>query len=333
MACVAFFDVEKWEEEYLSKRLSAHKLEFHEESLNLKNAHLAKECDAASIFIYSAINEGLLKKLPKLKIVATRSTGFDHINLSACRKKRVTVCNVPVYGENTVAEHSFALILNLSRKIHKAYERTVRGDFSLEGLMGFDLKGKTIGVVGVGNIGRHVIRIAKGFEMSVLGFDVKKPPGLGKKLGFKYVGLNELLSKSDVVSLHVPYNKATHHLINESNIGLMKRGAVLINTSRGAVVSTDAIIIALQNGILSGAGLDVLEEENLIKEEAQLLSKQFPLSSLQTVVKNHILLKNENVIITPHIAWYSKEARQRILETTAANLNAFFKKKPINVVE
>ncbi|MBI3034501.1 hydroxyacid dehydrogenase, partial [Candidatus Woesearchaeota archaeon] len=253
--------------------------------------------------------------------------------LDECKKRNITVCNVPFYGENTVAEHTFALILALSRKIIEGAERTRKGDFSLDGLRGFDLKGKTIGIVGMGSIGQHVARMAKGFEMNILAFDLRKDSKLAKSLGFRYVDFEYLLKNSSIITLHCPYSKATHHLINKSNIGKIKKGGILINTARGALIETEALVNALSRGIISSAGLDVLEEECAIKEEKQLLSKRFAQEcDLRTVLENHILQRMENVVITPHNAFNSTEALLRILDTTIENIKAYSRKKPVNVV-
>jgi D-lactate dehydrogenase len=271
--------------------------------------------------------------MPRLKFIATRSTGYDHIDLAACRARHVTVSNVPSYGENTVAEHTFGLILALSRNIHRAYVRTARGDFSLDGLMGFDLKGKTIGIIGAGHIGLHVIRMAKGFGMEALAYDVKQDRFLAEVLDFKYASLEQLLAQSDVISLHAPYTPRTHHLINRDTLKLMKRGAILINTSRGGLVDTAALVWALEEDILAGAGLDVLEGEELIKEEKQLLANQESAEKLRLLLSNHILRNRENVVITPHSAFNSREALNRILDTTIANILSFAAAKSINVVQ
>lgn len=331
---IAFFEIQDWEKEILKKSslASCGELLFFSEELDEKNVGKVADCEIVSIFIYSQINKIVVEKIPRLKFIATRSTGFDHMDMETCKKKGIQISNVPFYGENTVAEHTFALILSLSRNIHKAYVRTVKGDFSLEGLMGFDLKGKVLGVVGAGHIGLHVVKMARGFGMEVLAYDVQKNSFMEEVLGFKYVSLEELLAQSDIISMHAPYNAKTHHLINKENIKKIKRGSLLINTARGALVDTEALVQALDEGILSGAGLDALEEENLVKEERQILSSQFPREKLETLVRNHILLHRENVVITPHIAFYSQEALQRILETTISNLNAFLNHQPVNLV-
>jgi D-lactate dehydrogenase len=329
---IAFFEVKDWEEEYLKKRLDGHLLKFSAEKLSLENTQQIKDSDAVSVFIYSKIDEQIIREIPNLKLITTRSTGFDHIDLETCKKQGITVCNVPSYGENTVAEHTFALILSLSRNMCKACIRRFEQDFSIEGLEGFDLKGKTIGVIGTGQIGLHVIRIAKGFDMNVVAYDVHQNKLLSEVLGFEYATLEDLLARSDVITLHVPYMKATHHLMNKDTFKLVKKGAILINTARGSIVDTEALIEALDNKILAGAGLDVFEGEEVIKEERQLLYDPKNLEVLTSLVKDHILLSKDNVVFTPHIAFYSKEALERILETTVENIAAFVSGKPQNMV-
>jgi D-lactate dehydrogenase len=333
MPKIAFFEIEEWEKPYLKKELKNHKLYFFSDAINESNVNKIKDVDIISIFIYSKLNKFILSKFKNLKLIVTRSTGFDHIDMKECRKKKIIVCNVPYYGENTVAEHTFALILNLTRKIHKAWERTRRLDFSQEGLRGVDLRDKTLGVVGAGSIGQHVIRIAKGFEMNVIAFDIHKNKKLQKKLNFKYYDFNNLLRNSDIITLHCPYNKHTHHLINKNNIKKIKKGALLVNTARGGLVETNALVNALDSGILKGAGLDVLEDECYVKEDKQVMSKNFPKKcDMKIILENHILAKKDNVIITPHNAFNSVEALQRILDTTIDNIKDFLKKKVINKV-
>ncbi len=334
MKKVAFFEVERWEEEFIKKSLKGVQLKFFEERFDPEDVWKVKDCEVLAVFIYSKITDKILEKLPKLKLIATMSTGYDHIELEACAKRGITVCNVPKYGENTVAEHTFALILAISRKIIESRDRTMRGDMSLEGLRGFDLQNKTIGIVGMGSIGQHVARIAKGFEMNILAYDLNRDKKLSKELGFKYADFNTILKNSDIITLHCPYNKATHHLINSSNIMQAKKGAVLINTARGGLVETSALLKALNKKIIGAAAIDVLEEESAIKEEKQLLSKHFTQESdLKMILQNHFLQRMDNVIITPHNAFNSKEALLRIIETTVMNIKAFNNKKPINAVK
>ncbi len=333
MSKIVFFEVTPTEREFLRKSpLARFKPTYFEGKSQDAESSVLRSAEMVSVFIYSTLRAETLKRMPKLKMIATRSTGFEHIDLAYCRKHGIVVSNVPFYGENTVAEHTFALILALSRKVHQAYFRTIRGDFSFEGLEGFDLKDKTLGIIGTGHIGIHAARIAKGFGMKVMAYDVKQNNFLAETLGFKYVSLDYLLANSDIITLHAPYNPKTHHMINRSNIRKIKRGALLINTARGALVETEALTWALDQGILAGAGLDVLEGEELIKEERQILSKDFSVGRLKTLLQNHILLNRENVVITPHIAFNSREAFARILETTTANISAFLAGHPENVV-
>jgi D-lactate dehydrogenase len=217
--------------------------------------------------------------------------------------------------------------------VHEAFVRVRAGNFSLDGLRGFDLKDKTIGVVGAGHIGLHVIRIARGFGMTVLAYDVRRDNFLSEVLGFSYADLDTLLGRSDILTLHAPYNKHTHHLINHDNVGKIKRGAILINTSRGGLVDTEALLNALDVGILSGAGLDVLEGEEAIYEESALLGDATNPERLRQAIQNHLILKHPNVVFTPHNAFNSQEALERILQTTAENIAAFVAGAPRNVVK
>ena len=328
---IAFFELEEWEKQYIETKFGGNQLNLSDEKITADTAGALKDVDILSIFIYSEINEPILNAMPKLKLICTRSTGFDHIDLDACKRHNVIVCNVPTYGENTVAEHTFALILSISRRLFRVCSR-FEPNFSLQGLLGFDLKGKTLGVVGTGQIGLHVIRIAKGFGMDVLAYDLKQNHILSEILGFNYVSLENLLPNSDIVTLHVPYNKYTHHLMNRDRFKLMRKGSIMINTARGAIVDTEALIEALDQKILSGAGLDVIEGEELIKEEKQIVFDPKKIESLASIVKDHILLNKDNVVFTPHIAFYSKEALERILDTTVDNINAFISGKPQNMV-
>lgn len=329
---IAIFDVQAGEKKYFTKHLAGHELFFTRNKVDETTAPLAKDCQVLMVFITSKLTSKVLATMPKLKLIITRSTGFDHIDLEYCERQGIMVTNVPSYGENTVAEHAFALILTLSRNIHKSYLRTTREDYRVEGLKGFDLRGKTIGVVGAGKIGLHLIKMARGFDMQVLTYDVNRNDFLADVLGFKYVSLEELLRRSDIISLHVPENKFTHHLINRQNIGLIKKGALLINTARGGIVETEALIEALDKKILSGAGLDVIEGENLIMEEKQLAYDKETAREMMSLVKNHILLSKDNVIFTPHIAFYSEEAVERIMEVSVENLQAFINGQPQNIV-
>ncbi len=330
---IAFFEIEPGEADYLKSKLKRFDLLFSGEKLNPQTLKKTSGADVFSIFIYSSVDKNILGLAKNLKFIATRSTGFDHINLKECGKRNILVSNVPTYGENTVAEHTFALILALSRKICASYERTKKDDFSLDGLRGFDLAGKTLGVVGIGTIGRDVINLARCFGMEVLAFDVKKDLAFAKRVRFKYVTLDYLFGNSDIVTLHVPHNPATHHLVNLKSLKLFKKRCYLINTSRGEVCDTSALLAGLKDGIFAGLGLDVLEGEGFIKEEWELLNAAFKKTrDLKITLQNHMLISHPNVIVTPHNAFNSVEALQRILNATAENIIAFSKNKPINLV-
>lgn len=323
---IAFFETSTDDEVYLKNSLSQeHELFFTKETLSSATLDLAKNCECISVFIYSSVTEEILKQLPTLRFIATRSTGFDHIDTIACGQHGIAVANVPHYGENTVAEHTFALILALSRNVHKSYTRGLKGDFSIEGLIGFDLKDKTLGVIGTGRIGLHVIRIAKGFGMHVIAHDTHHDTFLSEILHYRYARLKEVLSQSDIVTLHVPYSDATHHLINQDTLREIKRGALLINTSRGGIIDNDALITALDEKRIAGVGLDVLEGEESIKEENQCVQSHDDCNPAKArqLKQNHDLLSRDNVVFTPHIGFYSGEALRRILDTTIHNITAF----------
>ena len=330
---VAFFEIKDWEKGFIMAGIKNTQALFFAEKITQENAASVQDCNVLSVFVDSQVTKDVLDRLPNLNMIATRSTGFDHIDLQECKKRNIIVCNVPHYGDNSVAEHAFALILDLSRKVHQSIESVKKGGFSFAGLTGFDLKDKTLGIVGLGNIGQHMARIANGFQMQVMGFDVTPNKKLARQLGFTYVSFEELLKHSDIVTLHVPYNNHTHHLINQQNISLMKKGAYLINTSRGGVVETDALMQALNTGALAGAGLDVLEEESALRDEIHLLSVRISSEhNIKVLLENHMLMEKENVIITPHNAFNSQEALEKILETTVENIESFLKGKTTNIV-
>jgi len=325
---VAFFSIPAKEKNYLSKRFDKSKYElfFFKEELS-PEASILKQIDVLSVFIYDRVDKTIIDKAKNLKLIATRSTGYNHIDIEYAKKKNISVCNVPYYGENTVAEHTFALILALSRNLHKAYIRSQQSNFSLDGLRGFDLRGKTIGVIGAGSIGVHVMKIAKGFGMNVIAYDVRKNHILEELLDFKYVSLDELLGSSDIITLHCPYNESTHHMINMNNIDKVKKGALFINTARSGIIEPAALYYAIDKGIFGGAGLDVFEGEELLKEENQMLTKNVSKENIEALLKRNLLLRRENVIITPHMAFDSHEAIERILQTTFENIISFFENK------
>jgi D-lactate dehydrogenase len=271
---------------------------------------------------------------PNLHYIMARSVGYDHIDIKEAKRRGIVVSNIPSYGDQTVAEFTFALILALSRKIFLSFDRIREtGSFSTEGLRGFDLEGKTLGVVGTGKIGKKVIELARCFRMNIIAFDLFPDVEFAKNSGFAYVSFDELLSQSDIVTLHVPYMKETHHLMNAESLAKMKKGSYLINTSRGGVVETQALMSALRGEHLAGAGLDVLEEELVIKDELEFIAKgNITEHNIKTILANHVLINLPNVVITPHNAFNTREALLRILETSVHSIKGFIESSPINVV-
>jgi D-lactate dehydrogenase len=322
-----FFNFERWGDEGKQWLLSNEALEAAGIEIAFQTAPLGKDTlpadinfDIAGVFMNSSVDAATIAALPNLKLIATLTTGFDHIDLKAAGERGIIVSSVPAYGENTVAEFAFALLLALSRKICEARSRVHdEHKFTTDGLQGFDLAGKTIGVLGTGRIGKHAVRMAKGFGMKIIAYDVFHDDAFAKEMDFAYVSLEELLAQSDIITIHAPYLPSTHHLINNGNIGLIKKGAYLINTARGAIVETSALISALKSGQLAGAGIDVLEEEPELKAGSMTPAAE--------------LLTMPNVIITPHNAFNTREAARRTVDTTISNIVGFINGAPANVVK
>jgi len=325
----AFFELEGWEIPIIERELQPRDFEvikLEREPLTEKDIEAVKDAEVLSVFIYSKITKDVIDALPDLKLITTRSTGFDHIDVDYARKRGIAVCNVPDYGMETVAEYTLLLILALLRKLKPTLERVCRGIFSREGLRGHDLEGKTVGVIGTGRIGSRLIKLLSGFEIKVLAHDVKPKRELEEKFNVSYVPLEELLRNSDIVTLHVPYLPSTHHLINRKNVKLMKDGALLINTSRGAVVEIEAVIEALRSGKLGGAAFDTFEGEEVWAEEELIIFKGEKSASprlFRKALESFALTRFENVILTPHNAYDTHEAIMRILEKTLQNIIKF----------
>lgn len=295
-------------------------------------AYVAK-AQVLSVFVHSRVDAHVIEALPSLQLIATRSTGVDHIDLQACRQRGITVCNVPEYGSATVAEHTFALLLALSRRIYEARQRTLQGSFSYRGLTGFDLEGKVLGIVGCGRIGQHAARIAAGFGMQVLVHDPLQDDALAKRLRFRYVPWEPLLAEADVVSLHLPAAPGARPLMDESAFSRMKAGAVLINTARGSLVDEPALLAAIDSGHLAGAGLDVLQDENDMSEEALLFcERRGNCPPWERLAREHPLMVHPRILVTPHIGFNSREAVLRIARTTVGNIEAFLRGHPQNRV-
>jgi D-lactate dehydrogenase len=335
MTKLAFFDVDEKEQTTLSRAFGkeeTYELSFYRKSLDTQTADSAGDAEGIGIFIQSRITQDVLGRLPRLKTVATMSTGFDHIDMDACKARNITVSNVPSYGDNTVAEYAFGLIIALARKLKPTFERVERGIFSRSGLMGTDIKGKTLGLVGTGRIGAHMSRLGWAFGMNVIAYDLRQDEALSEKFGVIFTGLDDLLQQADVISLHVPYLPSTHHLINEERLRRVKPTALLLNTSRGKVVDTKAVSTALREGRLGGAALDTFEGEEVWIEEEFLKRDELAAIPLREAMESFSIMRSERAILTPHNAFNTREARDRILITTAENLKAYFSGNPQNLI-
>lgn len=330
---IVFFEVASYEREALeAAQFPGAEVRLVPEPLTRETAHLAVDAEVVSVFVYSRLAADLLAALPALRFVTTRSTGFDHLDLAALRSRGVLASYVPSYGENTVAEHAFALIFALARNLQLAIQKTRSLDFGLSGLEGRDLRGKTLAVVGVGRIGLHAVRLGRGAGMEVVAFDVRENPELAATEGFVYRPFGELLERADVVTLHAALTPETHHLFGREAFARMKPDALLVNTARGAIVDTEALCEALDRGRLAGAGLDVFEGEELLKDEAQLLRQPLSQDQMRQLALCHSLLRRENVILTPHVAFFTREGVGRLLDTSLANIRAFLAGSPAHLI-
>lgn len=315
---IAFFYKSDEVLELLKGYFPENEVSFFNEKLSEESINKLKEFEILSVFIDSEVNKKIIDSLPNLKFITTRSTGFDHIDYKYAESKGIKVSNVPVYGSSTVAEFTFALLLNLSRKISQAGRQLKEGgDFEVSAqLEGFDLEGKTMGVIGTGKIGKNVIRIAQAFSMKVLAYDLYPDANFAKENNFEYKNFDEVISNSDIITLHTPYTKENYHLINKETILKMKKGVYIINTARGELVDAEALLSSINEGIIGGVGMDVLEGEHNFKK-----GDKIP------------ILDKPNVIITPHVAFYSKEAMHRIMQTTAENIKGFISGNLQNLVK
>ncbi len=316
MKTIAFFDTKSYDRESFLKYADDElNIRFFENKLNEDTVSMAACCDAVCVFVNDNINKRVIEKLENygVKIIALRCAGYNNVDLKFARN-RIKVVRVPAYSPYAVAEHTMGMILMLNRKLHRAYIRTRDHNFSLDSLTGFDLKGKTVGIIGTGKIGQVFAQICKGFGMNILGFD----PYENNAFCGKYVSLEELLLQSDIISLHCPLTNENKYLINENTIKKMKKGTYIINTSRGKLVDTQALITGLKNGQIGAAGLDVYEEETdlFFEDFSDEIIRDDTLSSL---------ISMPNVIVTSHQAFLTKEALSSIAETTVKNLKDFFK--------
>lgn len=312
---LAIFSTKKWVKDSFSQNIPSDiEVKFFKPILNENTVKLAEGFDAVCVFVNDVINKNVINRLAdfKIKTIALRCAGFNNIDLFEASKKNITVVRVPAYSPYSVAEHSLGLIMSLNRKFHRAYTRVRDGNFSLDGLIGFDLRGKTIGVIGTGKIGQIFMKIISGFGVKILAYD-KFPSDQIKTKNTEYTDLETLYRKSDIISLHCPLTQDTYHMINDYAIKSMKKGVMIINTSRGALIDSHAVINGLKSEQIGYLGLDVYEEEgNLFFED---LSDQ--------VIQDDTFVRLQtfpNVLITAHQAFFTKEAVANIRETTYKNL-------------
>lgn len=316
---VTVYSVKAFEEGPLAEanREAQHELALLAPSLSPETARLAEGSEAACIFVNDDAGAESLEGLAAagVRLLALRSAGFNHVDLAAAERLGITVLRVPAYSPHAVAEHTVALMLSLNRKLHRAYARVREQNFALDGLLGFDMHGKTVGVIGTGKIGEVVCQILAGFGCELLAFDPQPNPAC-EALGGRYVQLPELYQRSDIITLHCPLNPHTHHLIDAESLGQMKRGVMIINTSRGAVIDTRAAIGGLKSGQIGSLGLDVYEEEGDL----------FFRNLSDAIISDDVfvrLMTFPSVLITAHQAFFTREALASIMETTIGNVTAF----------
>ncbi len=313
---IAFFDTKPYDRDMFDRinRDFGFKIKYFETKLSEDSVNLIKGYDVVCVFVNDTVNKIVIRELMKndIKMIALRCAGYNNVDVAATQCK-IPVVRVPAYSPHAIAEHTVALILALNRKIYRAYIRTRESNFSLHGLMGFDMYGKTAGIIGTGKIGILTIGILKGFGMNVLAYDVYPNHEAATQYGFKYTTLDELYKNSDIISLHCPLTKETEYLINDTSIKLMKKGVMIINTGRGKLVDTRALIKGLKNGHVGYAGLDVYEEERdfFFEDQSDMILTDDILARLLTF---------NNVIITSHQGFFTQEALESIALTTLNNI-------------
>lgn len=344
---IYFVEVEASERPFFECELADHELRFVS---NLQE--VGADAEIVSTFIYSRIDASFLDRHGAVRLIATRSTTHDHLELESCAKRDVTMCVVPSYGDHVVAEHTFALLLAVARRLRESMSLNGHSRFSYELLRGFELRSKTFGIIGTGRIGLRTVPIAKGFGMDVIASDIRPRADLAQELGFQYVSFEELLARSDVISLHANLNPSSYHILNGEAFALCRPGVVIINTARGKLIDTNALIEALEHGIVGGAGLDVLGEESVMRRRAERIISDQIIQKLREPIEGHemaarsprrakeieklmrlgSLLLRPEVVCTPHTAFNCREAIERINRVTVENIKAFVGGTPINTL-
>lgn len=319
MIKIAFFDTKEYDKEMFDKYNKDYNYEitYFKTKLNEETAILAKGFDVVCIFVNDTANEDVLIKLKEfgVKLIALRCAGFNNVEISKL-PQGLSVVRVPAYSPYAVAEHTVGLLLALDRKVYKSYQRTKKYNFSLDGLLGFDIHGKTVGVIGTGKIGKIFIKIMKGFGANILAYDIYKDEQAAKELGYTYTTLDEIYKNADIISLHCPLTDQNHNMINEETMLKMKSGVILLNTSRGKLINAKDLVKCLEMGHIGGVGLDVFEDEEdyFLNDMSNSYIRDAELS---------ILLSMPNVVITAHQAFFTKEALEKIVSTTFSNIEEF----------
>ncbi len=314
---IAFFSTKSYDREFFNRYVTTHEIIYYEAPLNEQTVNLAAGSAAVCVFVNDKLNAAVMAELKKagVQLIALRCAGFNNVDLAAAKTNGIAVARVSAYSPHSVAEHAVALILTLNRKTHKAYNRVREGNFSLERLTGFDLYGKTVGVIGTGKIGQIFCNIMLGFGCTVAAFDLIANKQMQGK-GVQYLPLIDLLQQSDIISLHCPLNEQTKHIISKQTIDMMKEGTMLINTSRGGLIDTMAVIQALKTGRIGYLGLDVYEQEE----------KLFFNDLSENIIQDDVimrLLSFPNVLITSHQGFFTEEALTQIAQTTLGNIDDF----------
>jgi D-lactate dehydrogenase len=346
---IYFVEPEATDIEFFEDALPEHDLSFAEFDSDVES-----DCEILSVYIHSKIDNVFLERHPQLKFVTTRSAGYDHIDIAECSRRGIPIANAAGADANTTAEHTFALILTLARRLFEVREANKQPAFRYEELRATDLKDKTLGVIGTGRVGMHVVHIALAFGMKVLAYEPYRPSLMAEIFGVRYVPLDELLRESHVISLHAPLTAETFHMIDCEAFSKCREGVIIVNTARGALIDTNALIEALDSGRVAGAGLDVLEEESVMRKEAdKIIADQIidrlknqsssdykaqtkdpgRLKQFEEVMRNQRLLNRADVVFTPHVAFNSVEAVARINQMTVENIKAFIRGAPINLVQ
>lgn len=312
------FSVPTWQSDYIKAKSSDDNIFFTQNIAEVKLEEI-QNVEIISVFVHDIVNSEIIDRFSNLKLIVARSTGFDNIDIKYAKSKNIVVSNVPAYGSETVAEFAFALLLAAVRHTYNIIDRSKVLDFHYSDLQGSDLNGKTIGVLGSGKIGRNIIQIAKGFNLKVVVYDIFQDGNLAKTYDFEYLSLDEVLRKSDILSLHLPLTKETENLFSLENLSKIKKGCIFLNVARGNLISNQNLAWALREGVFSACGLDTIEDENKLFEGNA--------TDLQLEI-----LQSPKVIFSPHCAYYTKEALQRILDTSMANIQGFLNENIINRV-